>query len=201
MDNQCICCGKSGDLPVQALEVRTLHVRGISGERRVQALGNEISGTVCRSCAENRLELSRNAAAAARPQVIRFGIVGAAGILVISAALLFLNGQKVFLLLGLAAIICAVLGIYDALKKSKEKSVALLAMSDEEALGDAAWDVFTASSPRKEGSEDLTYIPINEKTLARKNGDLMILYGLLPEIAVQAWNRLHHQEKETTELS
>ena len=56
-------------------------------------------------------------------------------------------------------------------------------------------------SPRKEGSEDLTYIPINEKTLARKNGDLMVLYGLLPEISVQAWNRLHHQEKETTELS
>ena len=41
----------------------------------------------------------------------------------------------------------------------------------------------------------LTYIPISEKTLRRKNGDLMILYHLLPEIAVEAWNRIHPESK------
>jgi len=41
---------------------------------------------------------------------------------------------------------------------------------------------------------DLTYIPVNGKSLKRKNGDLMILYGLLPEIAVEAWKRMHKGE-------
>ena len=55
--------------------------------------------------------------------------------------------------------------------------------------------MYLAEAPKKENDNDLTYIPICEKTLARKNGDLMILYHLLPEIAVEAWNRLHPQEE------
>lgn len=58
--------------------------------------------------------------------------------------------------------------------------------------------MFTAEAPKKENENDLTYIPINEQTLRRKNGDLMILYDLLPEIAVQAWNRLHGKTTEET---
>ena len=54
--------------------------------------------------------------------------------------------------------------------------------------------MYTAEAPKKENENDLSYIPVNEKTLARKNGDLMILYHLLPEIAVEAWNKLHKEE-------
>ena len=67
-----------------------------------------------------------------------------------------------------------------------------------EALEEAAWDVYLAEAPKKEGQNDLTYIPVNEKTLARKNGDLMILYRLLPEIAVEAWKRIHGEKEEET---
>ena len=83
------------------------------------------------------------------------------------------------------------LGIYDFLKKAKEKSASLRAMPKTEALEEAAWDVFVDEAPKKEDINDLTYIPVSEKTRSRKNGDLMILYHLLPEIAVEAWKRLH----------
>ena len=49
------------------------------------------------------------------------------------------------------------------------------------------------TAPKKEGENDLTYIPATEKVLAMKNDDLMIEYKLLPAIAVQAWERLHEK--------
>ena len=121
----------------------------------------------------------------------------AAGLLIEAVTFLFLkDNRQVFLLLGIAALICGVLGIYDALKKAKEKSASLRALPKAEALREAAWDVYLAEAPKKEDPNDLTYIPVNEKTLSRKNGDLMILYNLLPEIAVEAWKRLHPENTE-----
>ena len=43
---------------------------------------------------------------------------------------------------------------------------------------------------------DITYIPVDEETLARKNGELMIRYDLLPEIAFAAHKRIHGIETE-----
>ena len=77
-----------------------------------------------------------------------------------------------------------------------EKAASLRALPEQEALTEAAWDVYLAEAPKKENENDLSYIPVNEKNRARKNGDLMILYHLLPEIAVEAWKRLHKEEKE-----
>ena len=39
----------------------------------------------------------------------------------------------------------------------------------------------------------LKIVPVTEKTLTMKIGDLMIEYHLLPAIAVQAWERLHEK--------
>ena len=196
MDHKCIRCGASpAAYPIRALEVRTLHVRKIDGENRVQALGDETCSAVCEACAQKQLEVSLNPLRAAKPQLIRFGAVFAAGIVIGGAALLFVKeGRQVFLLLGIAALICAILGIYDALRKAKEKSPSRSALPKTEAMEEAAWDVFCAEAPKKEDVNDLTYIPIDAKTLRRKNGDLMILYHLLPEIAVEAWKRLHKEE-------
>ena len=47
------------------------------------------------------------------------------------------------------------------------------------------------AAPKKNDINDISYIPVDEKTLARKNGDLMILYDLLPEIAIEAHKRIH----------
>ena len=199
MIDRCIRCGSPAAYPLRALEVRTLHVRSLSGERRVQALGDEKESAVCERCARESLELSLNPLRAVRKQLLSFGAVFAAGLLVIAAAYLFLDGKMLFVLLGAAALACGVLGTAEAVKNAKEKEIALRALPESEALEEAAWDVFTAEAPKKEADNDLTYIPVNDKTLQRKNGDLMILYRLLPEIAVQAWNRLHPSPAMTEE--
>ena len=192
MPDKCIRCGSPAAYPIRALEVRTLPVRGLGGERKVQALGDEKQDGVCEHCAREQLQLSLDPVQAAKSQLIRFGAVFAAGLLIEAVTFLFLkDNRQVFLLLGIAALICGALGIYDALKKAKEKSASLRALPETEALQEAAWDVFIAEAPKKEDVNDLTYIPVNEKTRSRKNGDLMILYNLLPEIAVEAWKRLH----------
>ena len=192
MPDKCIRCGSPAAYPIRALEVRTLPVRGLGGERKVQALGDEKQDGVCNHCAREQLKLSLDPVRAVKPQLIRFGAVFAAGLLIEAITLLFLkDNRQVFLLLGIAALICGLLGIYDALKKAKEKAASLRSLPEAEALQETAWDVFIAEAPKKEDVNDLTYIPVNEKTRARKNGDLMILYKLLPEIAVEAWNRLH----------
>ena len=79
----------------------------------------------------------------------------------------------------------------DAVRGAREKERALRKLPEGEALEEAAWDVYVSCAPKKENENDLTYIPVNDRTRARKNGDLMILYRLLPEIAVEAWKRLH----------
>ena len=196
MEEKCVRCGGEAVYPVKALEVRTLHVRSIGGEKRVQALGDEKTGSVCEACAREQLALSLDPIRASRPQLAAFGAVIAAGILIGAAALLFVKeSRQVFLLLGIAALVCGALGVYEALRKAKEKAAALRALPESEALEESAWDVYIAEAPRKEDVNDLTYIPVNEKTLRRKNGDLMVLYKLLPEIAVEAWKRLHTEEE------
>ena len=133
---------------------------------------------------------------AAKKQILPFAAVLAAGILIEILTFLFVkDSRQVFILLGIAALVCGALGIYDALRRATEKDRALRALPEAEALEEAAWDVYTACAPKKEDPDDLTYIPVNQKTLARKNGDLMILYHLLPEIAVEAWKKIHSQEE------
>ena len=197
MPDKCIRCGSPAAYQIRALEVRTLPVRGLGGERKVQALGDEKQDGVCEHCAQEQLKLSLDPVRAVKPQLIRFGAVFAAGLLIEAVTFLFLkDNRQVFLLLGIAALVCGILGIYDALKKAKEKAASLRALPEAEALQEAAWDVFIAEAPKKEDVNDLTYIPVNEKTRSRKNGDLMILYNLLPEIAVEAWKRLHPEDTE-----
>ena len=200
MPDKCIRCGGPAAYPIRAIEVRTLPVRGLGGERKVQALGDEKESCVCERCAREQLNLSLDPVRAVKPQLIRFGAVFAAGLLIEAVTFLFLkDNRQVFLLLGIAALVCGVLGIYDVLKKAKEKSASLRALPEAEALEEAAWDVFAAEAPKKEDVNDLTYIPVNEKTRSRKNGDLMILYHLLPEIAVEAWKRLHPENTDKGE--
>ena len=197
MEEKCIQCGADAAYPVRALEVRTLHVRSLGGEKRVQALGDFREGAVCERCAKERLALSLNPFRAAKRQLLSFGAVFAAGVLIEAATFLFVKeSRQVFLLLGIAALVCGVLGVYDAVRKAKEKAAFLRGLPETEALEEAAWDVFLTAAPKKEDINDLTYIPVNQRTLRRKNGDLMILYKLLPEIAMEAWKRLHSQEAE-----
>ena len=194
MADHCIACQGPGEFSFRALEVRTLPVRDLGGEKKVQALGDFIEVSVCRSCAEKQLGLELDPLKASRNSNLRFGGILLLGLVLVVLNYLFLGGGWMYTALGIAAVICGVLGIYENVKTGREKKAELTSLSPEKALEKAAWSAALACLPKKEPSDvDLTYIPVTEETLARKNGDLMILYHLVPAIALEAHKKIHEK--------
>ena len=185
---RCIQCGKNAACRFRALEVRTLHVRDMDREKRVQALGDYRDFAVCTECAEQKLREIVSYRGNILRKCLPFGLIFAIGCVLTAV---FISKDRVMMTLGIAAIICGILGIWSFVTKGTEKAREYKVKSKEKALHDASWELITECAPAKEGDNDLTYIPIDPETLSRKNGDLMVLYDLLPDIAVQAHKKLH----------
>lgn len=188
----CIRCGReTADYPFHVLTVHTLHVRDVPKEKRVQALGDFEDHCLCRSCAQAYLKTQGD------PKALRRKILPWVAVLAAGAALLlgFWQGEGVLRLLGLGMVASSVLCILGSVENHRRTLGEYRALSPEEAEAHAAWACFLESAPKKSDINDLTYIPINQETLARKNGDLMLLYDLLPEIAVEAHKRIHAEEE------
>ena len=185
----CLTCGNgSVRYPFRVLEVQTLHVRDITGEKRVQALGLFQEYGICQDCARHKLYAIREASWELWKQLLPFAVIFVLGAVL---TMIFWSGEGVLRLLGLAGLVGGALGFAGSLKSSSQRRKEYAALSDEAALARAAWECLIDSAPKKDGENDLTYIPVNERTLAMKNGDLMIEYELLPEIAVKAYRLLH----------
>ena len=122
-----------------------------------------------------------------------FGLVLAAGIAILAVDLTVGKGQRVFLMLGIFAVLCGIVGIISSWTEAAKHSEALRKMGEKEALREAAWEELKAHAPAKDKEIDLTYIPVDQTTMKRKNGDLMVLYDLLPEIAIQAYDKIHRE--------
>ncbi|MCR5295150.1 MAG: hypothetical protein K6E30_08300 [Lachnospiraceae bacterium] len=200
----CVKCGKSADsgkkYTFRVLEVRTLPVRDLDREKKVQALGDFKDYCVCESCAAERLRQDTNVVSAKKKTFMGFGAILAAGILVALWALFgtmpFENGRLVFTLLSLAAVFCGAAGIVSAFSEGSARARELAEMKPDRALYASAWECLKDGAPGKAGDANLTYIPVDAATMNRKNGDLMILYKLLPEIAVEAYERIHKDYQE-----
>lgn len=187
----CLKCGKSGDYPFRVLEVLTLHVRDLNGEKRVQALGDFLEFSVCTGCAREQLEQSLRPGKALGRRLLPFLAVLAFGLAVTAVCW---TGEFALRLLGAAGIFCGIAGSASVLLAAGREKKSYAALPPEEALRRAAWACLLEAAPKKSGENDLTYIPVNPETLAMKNGDLAIVYDLLPAVAKQAWNWLHGVE-------
>ena len=201
----CVKCGGKDDFRFRALTVRTIHLREMRGERRVQGLGGFTELTACRACAQQRLDAVLKPGKALASRLIPFAaimIVGAVlaalftfgGGLLVSAGLGEWANDGVLRLFGLAALLCGALGLIGNLRTFADTRREYAALPDGEALEHAAWAVASEGAPQKSGDEDLTYIPVTARTLAMKNGDLMIAYKLVPDIAKEAYRLLHADE-------
>ena len=192
----CVKCGKEHtDYPFRVLQVQTLHVRDFGKNSRIQALGDFEEYSVCAGCAEEKYALTANVNGAVKKMTMIWGAVMILGLVL---ALAFWNGEGVLRLAGLGALIgggLVLLGQMQAVTRARRE---LLAMPREEGLRHCAWQCLLDGAPKKQDVNDLTYIPVDEKTLARKNGDLMILYDLVPAIAVEAHRRIHGLQEEST---
>ena len=186
----CLKCGGKAEYRFRVLEVRTLLVRDLTGEKRVQALGKFQTFAICETCAVSQVAKAIDVPHAILEKGRWFLVVLVAGIIL--TAVLW-GGAPELRLLGPAAVLCGVLGVGSAVLQSLTMRREYLALPPEQQKERAAWDMLLQTAPKKEGDNDLTYIPVTEKVLAMKNGDLMIEYNLLPAIAVQAWERLHEK--------
>lgn len=188
----CINCGKETEYEIRVLEVQTLHIRDWSGERKVQALGDFRKYAVCADCAEEKLKKTMDFGRSVLSGCISFGFILLLGI---ALAVCFWTEGGPLRLLGLAAAVCGVLGTYATLQNGLERRKYYKAHSREEAFWQSAWELLLEKAPKKSEDSDLTYIPVTSKTLSMKNGDLMIHYGLLPEIAIKAYELIHKEKK------
>lgn len=190
----CIKCqNEHQDYSFRALQVQTFHVRDMGRESKVQALGDFQDFSLCRHCAEEKLNSRLNIRPALLKVIIPFSLLTVAGLIL---TILFWNGEGALRLAGLGMAGCGILCMIGMLKDILKKHRIYAGMDREQALRGCAWDCILECAPRKDGENDLTYIPVTEETLARKNGDLMILYDLVPEIAVEAHKRLHGLSSE-----
>ena len=189
----CIKCGReTAGYHFKVLQVQTLHVRDLNKAKRVQALGGFEEYDVCAACAEEKYNKHMDNRAAVRKTIVLYGAMILVGLVL---TIFFWNAMAAFRMTGLGLTIggglCLYYGIYSAGARKREMS----ALSREDALYRCAWECLIDGAPKKNDINDITYIPVDEETLARKNGDLMILYDLLPEIAVQAHKRIHGIEE------
>ena len=104
--SDCMKCGAAARYHFRALEVHTLHIRDLSGEKRVQALGEVVRFSVCEGCARERLQ--ENLKGVSAKALASFTAILIFGIVILA---LFWNGEGAFCLCGAAGAICGVLGI------------------------------------------------------------------------------------------
>lgn len=189
--SDCIQCGGGAQYRFRALEIHTLHVRDVRGEKRVQALGGDVNLQVCAECA--RKQLTKNLEGVHARAILPFAAILLLGIV---CTVVFWNGEGVLRLFGAGGVVCGILGIVSTVREAAFRRSRYGALPEEEALEKAAWEVAVHCAPRKSGDHDLTYLPITPETMKLKNGDLMVAYDLLPQIAVQAWNAMHAVPQE-----
>lgn len=192
----CLCCkniaaDEKKTYEFHVLEVQTLKVRDMQSEKRIQALGKYQDYAVCEECAKKQLEKNLSYKKTLLPGCILFGaifLVGVATGLLCVTKFPAAGPVKFF---ALAAMICGALGIYENVRNAKRHRREFTAMSSDDAMEAAAWEVLLTHAPKKSEDSDLSYIPINKKTFKMKNGDLMNMYDLLPEIAIKAYDMIH----------
>lgn len=198
---KCIKCGtEHPHYHFRVLQVQTLHVRDFGKNSRIQALGDFEEYGVCAECAERKYDQCRNLGPAVRKYILLYGALMILGLVL---TILFWNGEGVFRLGGLGLVVGGGLCLAGNLQSNLAKKRQVDALDPEKARYACAWDCLLEGAPKKQDINDITYIPVDEETLARKNGDLMVLYDLLPEIAVEAHKRIHGKAEalSDTEIS
>ena len=186
----CIKCGKEHrDYHFRVLHVETLHIRDFK-EKRIQALGDFEEYDVCGDCARKQYDEFVHDSELLRKTSLPYALMILAGAVI---AFLF-RADLPILLFGAGMLICGASCLVANVRNRSAHKREMLHLGEEAALRRCAWLCLLECAPRKNDVNDITYIPVDEETLARKNGDLMILYHLVPEIAVEAWKRIHKEE-------
>lgn len=189
--SKCICCGsETGQLHFRALEVKTLHIRGMKGESRIQALGEIRDWSVCSACAMKRL----NQILLPGRSIVRHMIPLVFLLLAGTVACIWLRSDKAMVnLLGPAAVFCALAAGTSTVRRKLIQRNRYRMLPHQEAMRQAAWRHIMDRVPKKCGENDLTYIPVDDTVQGMTVQQLMQEYRLLPAIAKQAFQRIKEE--------
>lgn len=189
--SKCICCGsETGQLHFRALEVKTLHIRGMKGESRIQALGEIRDWSVCSACAMERL----NQILLPGWSIVRHMIPLLFLLLAGTVACIWLRSDKAMInLLGPAAVFCALAAGTSTVRRKLIQRNRYRVLPHREAMRQAAWLRLMDRAPKKCGENDLTYIPVDDSVQGMTVRQLMQEYRLLPAIAKQAFQRIKEE--------
>lgn len=183
----CMCCGQTAQYTFQALEVHTIHLRELSGERRIQGLGALRQCVVCRDCAEKYLNTVLRPHRLLLRRGMPFAAILVLGVLMLGVLRFSSRPVQMF---GATAVICGVLGIASAIRTVLQKRRNYSRLPQETALEQAGWDCVLSVLPKKEQDADVTYIPVTKETLAMGTEELGLRFELLPPIAKEAAERI-----------
>lgn len=170
-------------------EVLTLHVRAFAGEQRAQALGEVVKTRVCPACLQACVENSLDEKRSLRQLILRYGLIGLAGLLLLVLSRLPAVGQPA-LLPGVLALGFGGLGFVRARKEEKARLERLRAMDPEARQRELLPAFILRQLPDKSGENNLSYIPLTEELKNLEIPELMARYGLMKEIARQLKGRL-----------
>jgi hypothetical protein len=177
---KCLICKENVKDIQSFLTIRTLHIRNFSGTSRIQGVGRIVEGTVCDDCINRQINNTLHPIKQSMKKLVQYGALTAAGILI--AAFVHDNVIRLF---GASAALCGSLCMYSDLKKALEQQRVAKDNNDEQNHAFYSHLLITNNLPRKNGEEDLSYIPLNAGLAAESPGSLCVQYGLLPEIAIQ----------------
>ena len=180
---KCLCCeSPDPEYRFDVLEVHTLHVRDFDGEKLIQALGEKKRFEVCTACAQSELRAVLFPAKRLLRECLPFVLLLAVGA-VLTLTLSFQDVMSALRAIGPLAVFVGISGMIGKVRDVLARRKFLLGREDSERL--SAWECLLRTAPTKYNDNDITYIPVDEKTADLNVRALAEKYCLIPAIANQ----------------
>ncbi len=190
----CRGCGRDAQIVIRLQEVLTLRIRALDGERRVQALGAVLDEGLCHGCLDAYIGRLAKPGEQIGKAVLLFGGIALSGLALLIVPPLLMNLD--LSLPGAAAVLMGAAGLYVRLREIRGRRETVKGTDAEENRGRYAFEYLAGLLPKKEGENDLSYVPLDGRTAALNPGALAAAYGLLPQIAQQLAEKLRGGEEE-----
>ena len=170
-----------------------MHIRDFNGERIIQALGDFRNYEICTACASEEVQAFLFPAKRLMAKCLPFVSLAVVG-LVLTMALTLRDVMAALRALGPLAVLVGVSGVVSESRKVLRERDVLREMGRDDALERSAYNLMLKDAPRKYNDNDITYIPVNAKTLGMTAGELAGEYGLLPAVSRKAHTLMHEGE-------
>lgn len=178
---ECLKCKKETGNVRRLLEVQTLHIRDLNGERMVQALGSFLEAGVCEDCVDAAIREAEN------PDKRLHCLAARCACLFLGGLLLLLIWKELPLrIAGAAAMVCGASVWYGAYQRATEERRLVRGKTKAELRQIYTLKLLQKSLPQKSLDSDLTYMDISADFLQTPPLVIANQYGVLPKIARKA---------------